>query len=213
MFTGSPYEKNLAAARRADALGGKRVDADTRVQEKLIDEEARARINTGRRKIRERAAREAFDGTADPFGWRPQGDGPTPPGSGTGAEDSVDADVVDDDVEEPINAYSLEDLVHQMRTHEDGRVTIPDVLRRGSAIGMALILFVATLTTALHELTHQAIAGTWLSRGLLLLVLLLAGYTRGLRTAPAWGLQAAFATLIAGLTLPVLVLGLNIITI
>ena len=108
-----------------------------------------------------------------------------------------------------VAAPSLKEFAAKARPHEMQPVPLAPALRRGALVGTALIAATSAVIAPLQLIGHVALAGSGIVYGALFAVLALAIYSRGFRTAPDWAHRAAFATLLTGIALPVLVALLN----
>ena len=189
--TGSAaYDRVIAARRRQEAAGAHRIDAATRVERARVDDQADADIEANRiaiwadrdRRIRESESAYGGNGTPGPARTTPA-----------------------------ISAVSLSDLAGGgWTTHESQPVDIPPALRRASWAGTAFVSSLAIAVTLLSWVRGAIIPGTVLVDAAAIAVLGLAVFTRGFSRANRWALYATFATLVAGLALPVVIVLLNL---
>jgi len=106
----------------------------------------------------------------------------------------------------PVPRMSLGAFTQRMQRHRDQWVEIGPQLRRGGFIATSSLgVFLAT-SFIWSSLRDIPIRGGWLTLTIFGLALGLMAYTRGFRRAPAWGLGAVFALLVAGVVLPIGVL-------
>lgn len=175
------YETVLAGLRAQERLVGQGYKEDAKTEEARLRDEGKAT----RRRNRARAdGSDLFGSNAD--------------------------DVIDDEAQvygEPIEGFTLSDFVDEMDKEsawETRPITVPAALRRGGFIGLALLLVGTTIAVVLGA-TGMVVLAVAVAAALGLLT-----YTRGFRRAPAWSLRGIFLTLIAGLSLPPLVLLLNL---
>lgn len=184
----SPLEDLARASRRRDRLGATREQAEAEVEEKRIEEQARADIEVNSVLIQRDAETRLAGHDAETSYEGSRGRRPVP----------------------AIEAWNLETFVDNMSTHEAGAVDIHPALRRGALVGLALIVAVAVMTLALPALAGVSVAGGWVVAPVLAGAAALAVYTRGFQRAPAWALRATLATLLSGLVLPVAFFAMNI---
>jgi hypothetical protein len=182
---GGPYEKRAEAARNAEESSARMATEKTRADEEVGRESFDAWI--------EREKARIWDDTSDQIdGNEPRGDG-SRRGASSGARS--------------VNAWSLDDLMAEADEHEAQPVPIPPELRRGALVGLSLIgavLVLLTMVSASTVLTTVVVA-------MFMAAVALAVYTRGFTRAPRWALGASFATLLVGLTLPILIGVLSLI--
>lgn len=187
----SPYEEISAAARQHDSLDAHATQETVRVERDRLAEQARADIEVNREHIWLGATRR-IDEVRD--------SSHTPPNRDSHARRSA----------KPVSAPSLGEFAERMQPHESRPVPVPPALRRGGLVGLALVGTVTVAASVWAGLFQQPVAGMWLVLTTFGFVTMLALYTRGFRAASAWGLRAIFATLLAGLTLPLLIAGMNL---
>ena len=109
-----------------------------------------------------------------------------------------------------VRTPDLVTLVGGGTQQERMRVPLGAALRRGALIGLALIVVLCAVLTALSAVWHAAIGGAWVAYLALSLAVVLAMYSRGFKSSPAWAHQAAFATLLAGIALPLFITLVNV---
>jgi hypothetical protein len=182
----SPLDDIVEAQRERERVNAFAMQEAAKTERERIAEQGRADRDVNSADIQT----EADERIADAYG-----DAPAPRGHRRGPAGRV-------------SGYSLGDFVDHMSAHESVPVEISRELRRAGLVGAALILGLAALMGIVSPIAH--LSGMWLVAIMLGLVALLAAWTRGFRRAPAWGLRATFATLIAGLALPVVILALNV---
>lgn len=186
-----PYEAILAAARKRDAIEGLRISEAARVEQHRITEQARADIDVNTVKINVEKVRRIDE-----------------------AEGIVSADIRQPSTTKPadqeIPAWSLKAFVDNMSSHENTKVAVPAGLRRGGLVGLALVTALTTATLLWTLGMHHALNAIWLPVVGLVLVGLLAGYTRLFTKAPRWALPATLGALFTGLLLPVALITLNL---
>lgn len=192
MLTGdSPYEAHMAAKRRQEMAEAYQEAEAARVKEQRVKKQARAD--------------EEVDGVViDLDADKRIRDAEAASGHATGGTWQRSARTG------PIEGQSLGEYVEGMRRYEAEHVPVPEELRRGGRIGLAVAGVSAIAMTTWTALTDHALAGTWIVLSVLALITALAVYTRGFQRAPGWGLRAILASLIAGMTLPIVVLVLNL---
>jgi hypothetical protein len=183
---GSAYEKQLALETRGDVLAIRADQATIEIAEHRIDEQKRADIEVDRVRINLAADRRVAE-------------------AGMEAADSGGAGYPD-----PVAARSLRSFVEDMQTHDTQPVEVPAALARSGLIGAALIGALTILATLWTTFTGHAVSGMWLIVIAFVAVAALAAYTHGFRRAPAWALRAIFATFLAGLLFPLLIIGINL---
>jgi hypothetical protein len=186
----APYEEACKAARRRDMVRIKRQNASASVEEKRDRARERADIDVDQVSIRldkERRIEEVHE---------------TNP-SGHGAPHAFRASA-------PIDAWDLDTFVEEMTPHETRPVSVPAELRRGGFVGLTILLVMAGAMGLWSSLTGHSLAGTGIVLVCLGLVVIFLAYTRGFRHAAAWALQAIFASLLLGLVLPIIILGMNL---
>lgn len=183
----SPYEMQLAAARREEATAAGAREAISDVNEEMIREQARADTEVGRAEIHtdtERRLEEVGLGVDE--SPRRAGD-PT------------------------VSAWKLSGFVGEMKFHDDQPVTVPAELRQ-AALGGAFVLGAAMILGSLiASLAGVSVGGLWVLVVAFAAIASLAAYTHGFRRAPAWALRAVLATAIGGFLLPLVVLGVNLL--
>jgi hypothetical protein len=194
--TDSPYEALAAAARKKDDVEATRQNEASRVEEELIGEQGQADIDFGRIRIsldneRRIAAEEA--------GSTPAGTAP-----GGGAHRHAGAD------RPRVSAYSLGELVDEMSPHETQRIAVDPRLARAGRVGTVLVAALAFLLGMFSLLAHATIAGEWLVFIALGVVTGLGAFTKWYASAPQWALRPILATLVLGLTLPVVIVVMNL---
>lgn len=210
----SSYEAYAAAFRRDEQVQALNLDAKAQVEEHRIQNQMRADIETNRALINLESDAKidaAMYGTsASAYG------GSNGNYRGISFDDSYDNSFgrsADTATKRPalnlIEASNLDEYVKRITPHEAQRVTVPPDLRRGAFIGFALGAALAGLAAAMQALGHP-LNGTWLVFTALVATAALAIYTSGFKRAPAWGLRAMFAALLASIAMPVLILLMNV---
>lgn len=188
---GSPLDEITRAAKDQETLRAVERDVTTKVEKDSLEQQGLADMEVNRDEIWRRAERRrgvVGDDDVDAESWS------THYGGG-----------------EPVNAWSLDELVDRSTSHEAHPVPVPSELRRGGLVGLALLAALALATNLWTSFTHQPVAGGWLTIVALVLGVVLAAFTRGFHTASAWGLRAILATLIAGLLLPIVIVAMNVV--
>ena len=109
----------------------------------------------------------------------------------------------------PINSHSLGNLVDLSKPHERTPVTMPKPVTLVAWLGVGLQAALGGALLLAHA-AHTAVAGGWLVLITLGAALALAIYSRGFRRGPAWTHLAAFGTGLLGLTLPIVIILVNI---
>lgn len=109
----------------------------------------------------------------------------------------------------PIQAMGLSHFVDEIRPHEQVPAPMEPSLRRAAWLGVALLAALAIALLLAHA-AHAIVIGGWLVAVALAAALALALYSRGFRRGPAWAQRAAFGTGLLGLTLPLVIVLLNI---
>ena len=194
--TDSPYEALAAAARKKDGVEATRQNEASRVEEELIGEQGRADIDFGRIRIsldneRRIAGEEA---------------GSTPAESALGGKAPRHAGA-----DRPhVSAYSLGKFVDEMSPHETHRIAVDPRLARAGRVGTVLVAALAFMTAMLWLLAHATIAGEWIVFIALGVVASLGVFTKWYVSAPRWALRPILATLVLGLSLPVVIVVMNL---
>jgi hypothetical protein len=109
-----------------------------------------------------------------------------------------------------VRTPNLVTLVEEGFAQERMRVPLASALRHGALVGLSLIVVLCAVLATLSAALHVAINAQWVAYLALLLAAVLALYTRGFASSPAWAHRAAFATLLAGIALPVFITLANV---
>lgn len=188
----SPYEEVCKADRRWDVAHALRLNSTAMVEERRIKEQARTDADVNRVRIRldkERRIAEAYGAAAAAEGGQPM------------AQQTPD---------DTIDGWDLDRYVEEMTPHERRPVSVPPDLRRGGLVGLAALLAIAGLAGLWPAVFGISLKGAPIIFVCLAGVLVLLAYTRGFRHAPTWALHAIFASLLAGLLLPLIIVGMNL---
>ena len=190
----SPYEARLAAGKRHDHLAADRVDTSTRVERGRMRDQEHADTEFNRISIDVNQDKRIEDLT----------------GSSTPSDFSRDVSEFTQERHGRIETPSLDDLVGTMGKHERQRIQVNRMLRWAGWVGAALIGALGAGIFTFVEVAHSYVIGQWLIVPIVILAGSLAAYTEGFRSAPEWALRAIFATLLAGLALPIFVIAINL---
>ncbi len=108
-----------------------------------------------------------------------------------------------------VPVQSLSEFIEASRPHERAHVPMAAPLRRLALIGCG---FLAALTAGLAVAlgTHVAVSGVWLVAGAVTGAAALAAYSHGFRRGPGWAHRAAFGTAVICMSLPLVIVALNI---
>jgi hypothetical protein len=166
--------------------------AGRRAEEGLLGDLRLERSHTERARIRDeaRAARRRNKWRADAEEFTHAGADGFDPGTASGGA--------------PIDGYTLAEFTDDMQDWERRPILVPGSLRAGGAVGLGLLVLtaVAAVLAGAHGLVLAVVAA---AAGTALCIT-----TRGFRQAQAWALWPIFATFVCGLTLPPVLLLLNL---
>ena len=196
LATESPYEALAAAARKSDGVQATRENEASRIEEERIAEQARADVDFDRIRISlENERRIAAEEAGSTAAGAAQSDGAHRHAGADGPR---------------VSAYSLGEFVNEMSPHENQRIAVDPRLARAGRVGTVLVAALALMTAMFWLLAHATIAGEWLVFIALGVVASLGVFTKWYVSAPRWALRPILASLVLGLSLPVVIVVMNL---
>ena len=199
-FSESSYEAIASSHKRRERVAALEVDLQARVERSRLNEQALA--DEALNRVRIQAQRDAqiaeeearwYGGSSRPAQRNPEPDAST---RSTG-----------------LMTPDLADFVASMqskRPHESLPVEFPRGLAIAGWIGLGLLTALALTLWLVAENAHLSVTGETVAIAAFISVAILAVFTKGFRSAPAWAMRATFAALLVGLSLPVIVTILNL---
>lgn len=189
----APYERTRTAEARRSAGRERRIDGRRQVEDTLGREQDQADIEVGQVKIYAERDRQIADIESQ---W-------VSPGTFAGSPTAS--------WEERIDGVDSDGLHRRKKDHVlTTAAPMPPALRAAGWVGTALVTGTAVALATISYFGHVVIGGEWLPLLLLPPALALTAFTHGYQEAPRWALKATFGTLVIGLALPIVLVGLNL---